>query len=285
MSNITDIVGEDVTLPQDGPETPQEQAQEPQQEAQQPETQADQPEAPKVVPLAALHEERNRRKELAAELARERQEREALAQRVEERLRALQEANKPKLPDFETNPAEHLRAKLEDVMQTQQMTAQQMQAWQRQQQVAAMQQQLAQRVISEEQQFAAEKPDYYDAVRHLHSSRIRELTALGMDEASAAQRSAGELQEAAFVYAQQGRSPAQVAYQFALAKGYTPKQSQHAADAAQKFETQARGVKDAKSLGTGGTTQNRLTAQALLNMSPDEFAKLKDEDFRAVMGG
>lgn len=284
MSDLQSIVGDDVNIPQDAPETEQ---QAPEQPEQQPEAQAEpqQPETPKVVPLAALHEERNRRKELAAELARERAEREALAQRVEERLRAMQEANRPPVPAFDENPAEHLRHKLDEVAQTQQMTAQQMQAWQRQQQQAAMQQQLAQRVVAEEQQFAAEKPDYYDAVKHLHSSRIRELTALGLDEQSAAQRSAAELQEAAFVYAQQGRSPAQVAYQFALAKGYTPKQAQQAADAAQKFEAQAQGVKASKSLGTGGATRGRMTAQQLLSMSDREFAALKEDDWREVMGG
>lgn len=283
MSDLQEIVGDDVNIPQEAPETEQEQPQ----AADAPEQAEQQPEAPKVVPLAALHEERNRRKELAAELARERQEREALARRVEERLQAMQEAQKPPVPAFEENPAEHLRAKVEEAERIARMTAQQQAAWLQQQQQAQIEQQIAQRVVADEAEFMAEKPDYNDAVQYLHKSRVGELmTQYGLPEAAAIRQSAGELKEAAFVFTQRGMSPAQTAYQIAVQKGYTPKQAQQAADAATKFQTQAAGVKAAKSLGTGGATRTTMTAQQLLAMSDEEFAEAtKGDNWRKVMGG
>jgi len=283
--SIENIVGEDVNITPDAedapdiPETQEEATQEATAEPSEPEQKSE-----KTVPLAALHESRALLRQAREEAARERQERDALMRRFEERVEALQRAGQPQPPSFEENPAEHLRHQIQQVGQSTQATQEQIRHWQEQQQAAQFEQQLTSRIVGDEQTFAAEKPDYYQAVNHVRAQRVTELQILGLDETEAAQQANRELKEAAFFHAHKGRSPAQVAYQLALAKGFKAGAQQPSAQ--EKFSTMQRGQAAAKTIGGGGAAKGELSAQALLAMSDDEFAEAtKDGKWQKMMGG
>lgn len=286
MSDMQGIIGEPVELPKDP--APQEQpianeapaAPAPQEAPQ------EQPAEPKTVPLAALNEERTRRREIAAELAAERRAREEMERRMEQRLAQLHQAvvpPTPPVPSLDENPAAHLAHGQNELRQTVTQLVQQSQQEREAAQRAQAQAQLAARVQADEATFKAKTPDYEDAVRHMHELRVRELQALGLDDLSASQKSAAELSEFAFVTAMQGRSPAQVAYELAKVRGYTAKAPTPSPQ--EQIQTAQKGAAAAQSLGGGGSTGGRLTARQLLSMSDDEFAAATAGDkWQKLMG-
>lgn len=282
MSDINSLVGESVELPQDAPQEAAEPAQEQQAapEPQQAEAQAE-PE-PRVVPLAALHEERSKRRELAAQVEAERRTREELERRFEQRLQAMARPPAPQPPTLDENPLGHMVHKLDTLQAQQQELMQQSEAERQAGHRAAMEAQLANKVQREEQAFVARQPDYQNAIQHMHQLRTRELQVLGMDEFAAEQKSAAELREFAYVTAAQGRSPAEIAYNLAKARGYNPAPAQ---DPQQRIQTAQRGTAAAASLGGGASTSGGVTARQLLSMSDDEFAAATSGDkWRKLMG-
>ena len=143
--------------------------------------------------------------------------------------------------------------------------------------------QLTQAVTSVEQQFAAQAPDYYEAVEHLRTQRAAELEALGVDPQSAQQQAHQELVRHAYMSAQAGMNPAEQAYRIAKARGFTGKQQQSPAD---KLQSQAKGVAAARTLGSGGATKNALSLDALAAMSDEDFAEAtKGNNWQKLMGG
>lgn len=279
MSDLNEIVGDDVNVTQ-----PEQQAEQPapEQPEQQPEQQ--EPEQPRVVPLAALHEERTRRKELAAQLAAAEARQRELEARVEARLAALAKANEPQPPSFEENPALALKHGLDTVTQTlqEQQEARRQELAQRQQ--VEYVQRAAVTVQQYEAQVAAEKPDYQKAVDYMRDLRAREFEVMGMDPDSARVQAAREMVEGALQNAARGINPAQLVYKMAELRGYKPAGQQPSVT--ERFDTQARGTAAAKSLGGGGAVRGQLSAQQLLSLSDEEFAEAtKGDNWRKVAGG
>lgn len=286
MSDIQSVVGEDVNFAaevEQQAEQPQEQ--EPEQ-SQAPEAQQE-PAEPKVVPLAALHEERQRRRELQQSLQAERQAREEMERRVQARLEQLTAAltPKPEVPSFDENPAAALKHELGEVKQLVQQTQQQKEAEAAQARAREQIQVAAQRVQAVESEFAAQKPDYYDAIAFFKESRARELEAFGLDIEVARQQAGREMTEGALMHAANGRNPAEMTYRFAMARGYTPKQVANATNA-DKMALQQKGVAAAKTLGSGGAATGKISVEALVNMSDEEFAEAtKGGKWAQLMGG
>lgn len=257
------------------------QAETEQAEADTTETADEKPEVKKVVPLAALHEERRARQELQRQLqeAQRRQaERDAI---IEQRLAALMP--KQQLPNKDESPVDYLDHRLNE------LTAAQRQILERDQQreQSAAQERALERVKSVVMETAAafreSTPDFSDALKHLNETRTRQLAVLGVPEDEARAQATRELDQAAIQWTVNGKNAAQIAYEFAKAQGYTPKAQQSAAE---KITAQQKGTAAARSLGGGGAVSaGKLTAEALANMSDADFAKLTDEQFRQAMGG
>jgi hypothetical protein len=278
MSDLSEIVGSDVNLQAEMPESAepvetveaQQPTQEPAQEAAEPAEQAE-PQQQRTVPLAALHEERARRRELAQQMEQLRAQQAERDRVIEERLQALIQSQQPKPPAFDENPAEHLRQQLENLQQTQKASAEQIermnQAYAAEQARAA----LSQRVLAAEEAFKAAKPDYYDALKHFGGTRVRELMAFGVEQEAARQQVAQEMQQHAFWCAQNGKDPAEIAYNLAVARGYSAKPA--GVPAADKMQMQQRGMAASKSLGSGGAAAPKTTVEALLAMSDEDFAE------------
>lgn len=218
--------------------------------------------APKVVPLAALHEERERRKEMSREIERMRQDQSARDEKIERRLAALVQAQQPQPPTFEENPAEHLR---------------------QQQAEAAQLQSIAGAVQRHEAQMLAEKPDYHAAVEFMRQQRAREFEAMGASPESAMQQANREMVEGALINARDGKNPAAVAYRMAELRGYRPAA---VANGAETLQNQQRGLAAAKTIGSGGRTEGKPSVQALLDMSDEEFAAATaGNKWAKMMGG
>ena len=247
----------------------------------------------KTVPLAALHEERQRIKELRRELdqtkevtrignERLNQLMAALQQQQQQPIPDVQQQQQP-IPDVQVDPVSNFDMRLR---QQQQIIEQQNQWLARQQQEQAQRQQYEQLhsyVNSQERAFVAQKPDYVEAVNHLKQADARALMALGHDEETAAQMVHSHFTQLAVQLANQGVNLPERIYALAQAKGYTPKSS----EGQQRIQTAQRGVAASRSLGSGAGTANNLTLEALASMPAEEFAEATKDPkvFRRLMGG
>lgn len=230
------------------------------------------------VPQGALHEERQRRKELQAEIQRLQQEQQSRYQTLEQRFaqiqRAMQEQNAPKPPSYDEDPLGNLRhgveytqAQLKEIAERQQRAEYEAQEIARRQQyVGAIQN----AVVQAETEFTKENPDYLDAVAYMKGLRVAQYKAMGMSEQEAVSVVTGEAYQVAERALQTGRSPAEVAFEMAKAAGWKKKEPVTQQD---KIETLQKGVKAAKSLGSGGVPSGAITVDAVANMSDDEFAE------------
>ena len=281
MSDINDILGEPAELPQDTPEpAPVPEPPPAPAPAPAPAEPAPQPEQPKMVPYQALQEERRMRQQLARERA-------ELEQRMETRLAEIQKSlapQPPAAPDPNADPVGYLTHQQQHVVQRVDQLAQQTQQAQQQAQLAAIERDLASRIVSAENAFRSTAPDYDKALSHLHSLRVKELQVLGHDEATAQEQSVKELRQAAFFHAAHGRSPAEVMYGLAKVRGYGATQAP-VVTPAEQMQMAQRGTQAATSLGGGGGTAGKLDAKALLAMSDEEFAEAtKGNKWAKVMG-
>lgn len=250
------------------------------------------PSEAKVVPLAALHEERNARKQLQQRLAQIEQEQKDRDAKLQARLDALTRRDEPQPPAFEADPAGYLRHQVDGLAQTMAERQKQEQAERQQREQATAQQQhiqrLAAHVNNSEAAFAQQNPDYNAAVEHLKNVRVRELTeGFGLDPMTASQKAQQELIEFALHNAAQGVNPAEAAYRIAAVRGYQKAApAQPGATPAEKLATQQKGQAAAKSLGGGGAPAGKMTVESLLSMSDEEFAAATQGDkWMKVAGG
>lgn len=232
----------------------------------------------KVVPLAALHEERSQRKELQRQLAEQRQ----LIEKANQRLEAL--FNPPKqAPNPQEDAVGYLDHRLGQLSEQNKQILEKEQQRESERAQQAVVTQLAQRVQLATEEFSKTAPDVREAGSYLNDIRARELMVLGMPEPQARAKAIDELNVALMGWAHEGQNPAQVAYELAKVRGYQPKQAQ---SAEQKIAAQQKGTAAARSLGGGGAVSaGKLTAEALANMSDEEFSKLTESQFRQAMGG
>ena len=220
----------------------------------------------KMVALAALHEERGRRKDT------DRQNRDLQQQLAEmrgrfaviERLQAPRDETPQRPPTVEeavlttAEHVAHLQRRLE----------------QREASERALGQQnaLVSAYRSDAAQFEATTPDFKAAYDHLLQSRAQELMALGYDDPQALQQAliADEFAVAQSALAR-GRSPAQIIYSLARQRGYAG--APGTGRGADRLDTIARGQAANKSLSNtgGGSGDAEISAEALLKMPMDEF--------------
>lgn len=237
------------------------------------------------VSIHALHEERERRKESEAQLNQLREQ----AARMEERFAQFQQrwqeqqvaAQEPEVT-YEDNPAEYLRRQTERLQQETEAQRQR-----NQQQEALAQQQASYRdfyakVTSQEQQFAQQATDYYDAVQHLREARAQEYTAAGYAPEQVQAIITQEAHSVAANALRNGRNPAEAFYELAKLRGWSgqqaPSEPPPPSEEVQRLETVKRGVESNQTLGASGETAGRLTLAQLSEMDDDEFMAATDGD-------
>lgn len=232
---------------------------------------------PKTVPLAALHEERERRKELQRQI-------EDVNRRADERFNLIAqklaasspspEAGKREIPDPEKDAVGAIRMTAEEVKV--------LSDFKRQVEAQAVQSQAIQAVMGHasnlETEFTKATPDYQAASDFLRDARARELGAFGLDPFRVRQILAAEKLQLAHASLQQGRNPAEIVYALAKMRGYAAKNAANRADAAgggeaAKLARIAKGQEAGVSLGSAsGAAPGKTGIEALLAMSDGEFA-------------
>ena len=249
------------------------------------------------VPLAALHEERQRRQELQRELEETRRRTERIEQtwqdiqsrltaqqlaQQEAQLRAEQERqlqeNPP--PKWEEDPAGFLRWQAEQnakALAEQQRVIEEF----RQQQLQQSQQELARQqftaqVVSQEARFRSEHPDYDQAVNFIKQRRDQELSTWGITDP--VRRAEIVQQEIVFLASnalQSGANPAEKAYDMAQRFGYrNSAQVQQAAAAARAAVPATSGAVPATSGAVPATSAAAQASEAarLINAAKGQAA-------------
>lgn len=274
------------TLPQEQPAVaPEPQAEAPQPEPQQP----DRDEKGRFVPHQALHAEREEHKKTRSELQSLKEQQAVLNDRWNTLISLRQQQEQPKEqapPDPETDifgfakwQADQLTAlktKIEDTEK---------QATQRQQ-VADQEQTLWNDWSREANAYAAEKPEFGEALTFLSSMRASQLKALGAidpnlssDQAITAQIN-NELRSIVIQSKQANVSPAKFVHDLAIAYGFKTQAPDPAPDPAKvtlpdKLANIAGAIDAAKTVGQspGRAGGDALTPESIAAMSPAEFER------------
>jgi len=235
------------------------------------------PEA-KTVPLAALHEERERRKELQRQI-------EDVNRRADERFNLIAQKlaatapaadAKREMPDPEKDAVGAIRMTAEEVKV--------LSDFKRQVEAHAAQSQAIQAVFAHsarlENEFEARTPDFQAASAFLRDARAQELSTFGVDPYRVQQILGLEKLQLAQAALQQGRNPAEVIYALAKMRGYAPKAGarREGDGEAAKLARIARGQEAGTSLGAAsGAAPGKTGIEALLAMSDAEFSTALDK--------
>jgi hypothetical protein len=253
----------------------------------------------RFVPHQALHKERERRKSVETELMTMREQR----ARADERLAVLNDLmSKSDAPpaqatgseqpiDPEQDPIGALKQSYAKIAALEAKLTESTKTVEERESARAM----VSAYQNDAARFVQEKPEFKDAYVHLMTGRHRELEAMGMTDVAERNRFiANEERQLVASAFQSRRSPAQMLYSLAVARGFShtppapaPAQPNHAA----KIEAIAKGQRAAgiSLSAAGGSAGEGLTAAALADMSEEEFsavaAKLGKSKLRQLMGG
>jgi len=230
---------------------------------------------PQMVPLAALHESRQRTAQVAQQLS-------VATARLNQIIAAQQNRGGPRqqeqqMPDLNEDPAGYIQA-LEQRLERFES------GWRQDQETR----QLDSGIENDEAVFAMQRPDYHQASDYYVKSRAQELLQFYPPE-EAQRLLLHEAREIAKQSWQRGLSAAETIYNLATARGYNPgmpnreevpnqgQQTNGQSNGRPSAQDLVNGVKNAQQAsrsiggGGGGGRGAELNADALLNMSDEEF--------------
>lgn len=244
---------------------------EPTEQAEQPE-QTEVKEAPKeqkTVPLSALHEARQKNKALLEQIQSSERAAKERFDAMEAKLNQLVNPP-PEIPSFEDNPAAYLKAKVE-MTEAQQaeiyrVAKEQQARTQQEQQIAQITHALTEKMTEAEAEFVQQTPDYLDAMKHLR--KVVDSTLEINGETNPARRAEISRQQSLLLVEnalRAGQNPAEVAYKFAKAYGWSGRGD------AQRISSIAKGTSSTQSLGNSGNKESPLSLAALAQMDDDDF--------------
>ena len=234
-----------------------------------------QQERSKTVPHAALHAEREGHKATRAELAAAREQLGQL-QAMRERIAANRAAPAqeqvvaPKDGEEDPNGLNYLKAKVAE------LDGGFRDRDAREQEHGVVQQEngvLYGNLMQSEAAFRAKTPDYDAAASHLANARASQLQMMGLQPHEVQQTLAEEVLEITRAAIQQGREPAELAYEWAKTYGYAPQGAQpaiHPTLAAIASGQKSRSL----SSGRGAAPAGDVNAQAVAAMDENEFMAL-----------
>lgn len=247
----------------------------------------------RMVPHSALHEERQRRKEAEDRARRAEEDYRRNLETGNQRLQQLialaqqrpqQAAEVQPPPSLDQDPVGfvgHLAQRFDQKIQAfEQQQAQTLAERQQQQQLA----QLTTVAQAHVQGFAAQNPDYFDALQHVRGMRAAQYRAMGLSEEQVIAQIGHDELAFANTALQNRRNIAESLYEFAKASGYAPKAAER--KPSETLAAEAKGVAAARSLGTGGgASKGAPSLEALAAMSDEEFVEAtKGDNWRRLMG-
>ncbi len=255
-----------------------------------------------MVPRSRLNEESERRRQSEMRLAEIERQNTLLQERTNLILQSVQaqqqqrqpqqEAQEP--PALDKDPVGYLVGTLQrqgDVIQQLMQEAQN-----RGQQTQQLGQALSvqQRAQALENEYKQKNPDYEPALQHLLAARHRELTLVGISDPELRQQILSEeYMTVARLAMQQGANPADRIYELSKERGFKAGNGAAAQEvipppqtAAERVANVAAGQQQSRSLSSvRGAAPVPLTAQRLMEMSSEEFAKYYDTpEGRALRG-
>jgi hypothetical protein len=266
-----------------------------------------------TVPHAALHEERELRKQAQAALIKTQEEHAAQMTKAMERFERALQAFAPKepvpepvkVPDFETDPAGWIAHTMQSQGKSLEQVQGELKAMKDEREKAqtantenaknqAVVKEIFDYAVEKENVFKAANPDYDAASAFLLQSRKEELAELGYPEKQIAEMINVERLTIAHQAKQNSKDPAEIVYNLARRRGYAKKetpaadgqQQQQQPTGAERIEAARKGTEQAQGLGgERGTPANGLTAARLLEMSDAEFDRaMATKEGRALMG-
>lgn len=245
------------------------------------------PDEPKTVPLAAVHEERTRRKALQEKLRQIELENADL----KGRFKIIEKIQEPK-PEPRVNPQEDPFAAVLNHDKSLDDINKRLEAWEQEKKQTAEQNRLVSAYQTAASQYMQEKPDFMHAYNFLLNSRTEELKLLGYtDPVQLADALRNEEISIVGHALSGGMNPAETIYNLARGRGYAFKEpTKEAASAQEKLATIERGLEANKSLAsTGGNAGDaEMSAERLLKMPIDEFEAWCNKNpakARRLMGG
>jgi hypothetical protein len=247
----------------------------------------EQREPPRTVPITALHEEREARKELERRLRETDMENARFRERFDILARSAQQPEKqpPKPEDDIFGAIEHVNKRTAEIERS---ITEQVQARQFEEQ----RQQVINHYAADAQAFASQTPDWNEAYQHLISTREAELRAMGItDPVRRRQQLQSDELTVAVIAMQNGIRPAEAVYNLALARGHKKgARGNGVGNAADKLATVQAGQETNRSLSSAGGSAGaeEMTAERLVKMPLDEFEAWSNKNprkARQLLGG
>lgn len=207
------------------------------------------------VPLAALHEERLKRKDLQSKVER-------MEQTFQQLVQSVQQPSAP-APTFDDDPIQNLKNENDAIKQHLQQQIEQ-------NNVAQNRQNLVNTYRSHAAEFTKTTPDFNDAYSFISQQRQAEYEAAGYSPQDAASMLIQD--EMAIVYKalQDEVNPAERVYNLAKVRGYKGKSVVETT----KMEIAEKGIKAGKSLSSAsGVADGEVTLESLAELPTDEFNK------------
>jgi hypothetical protein len=246
--------------------------------ADEPET-AEEPDKPQKPDLVKrIDAEKAKRKAVEKELADLRSRWEQTEKRISE-LTAPNpepEPEKPAIPDPDVDPWGHVAARIGTTEKTLENAIAMIEQQRKEADEQRQYQSFVQRWNSELQEYQrAAKPDVLDAINALKQHRVRELTLLGANDGQIQNALASE--ELGIVQAAHnaGKNPAELFYELATMRGYSPKQEVKQDDTEADLRRISDGQKKvASSVASGGADIRGLTLEKILDMPQSEYEDL-----------
>lgn len=237
---------------------------------------------------AAMHEEREKRKDIQRQLEENKRlvdEQKLRAEKLETTFQNfIQRVTQPqeKVPSFEEDPIEALRYQQEQIAkklqqhdQNNQQRSQQEQTWQAYSQFMTAYHNSA-------KEFAKTQTDFTQAYTYLHTQRKEELLDAGYNTQQAdilLQEDEAAIVANAF---SQNKNPAEIIYNLAKRRGFTAAQQQtsQAKNNVQKIQAMEKGMQASKSLSNaGGKAENTLSLESLASMDAEELDSFLEKNW------
>lgn len=235
---------------------------------------AEQPKEDKVVPISALHEARYEIREMRKKL-------DALSQIKEQVDEIRAQKQKPQVPGFEEDPLGNLKHGVDQAQNLYAETQNTLKQLEARQQDTLLQQ----HVISLEHEFRQGHPDYDKAVSHVLEIKKAELEEVGITDPEQMQVAISQAVRSLTTRAlEQGKSPAEVAYNLAKRMGYKQEEAKVAPVASKLDMVKQAQEKAGKTLPKGGEAEVNPTASALANEKFDIFSKDFDSKWKQLFG-
>ena len=217
-----------------------------------------------------MAEQRRKNRELQEQNQRLEQRLNAIQQQQEQFLKAKQEAEKPKAPDFNEDPAGFLHHQNQELanelkaikQQSEQQTAtnQRLQAQQQQES------NLLGHIQTFEQGFIKDNADYYDAISHIRNASIQNMVDSGYTQQQAIQAVTKQEFMSAVQLMAAGENPAEIFYNRAKKMGYKGKAQESDEE---KLATMEKGQKAGKRLGSS----SKPSLKDVADMDDDAFGE------------